>query len=139
MQAKDIYHNTLIMNLKKDFMIQKLEDELNKSKYDLFRSSFNDEVITALTSIDESKAKDTIFMKKALAYLYRENLCKLKEKTYSGRNKEPITPSKKQVLEKLFNKRLEYIKDEQEKADRSKTFGKIIKNAIESINKMNSE
>lgn len=139
--AKEIYHESLVTNLKKDIIIGNLEDELKKKKcrYELFRREFGDEIITTLSLMADSKEKDSLFIKTALEHLYRDNLRKLKEKTYSGRTKEAITPKKKELLKKLFDKRVEYLKDEQEKKDRNQTFGKVVKNAIESINKSNSK
>lgn len=135
--AKDIYHESLVANLKKDFMIENLEKTLKKSKYDSFRGDFGDEIITTLTLMEESQDKDNLFIRTALMHLYQDDLSKLKDKTYSGRTKQAITPKKKEVLQKLFTTRMEFEEDQQKRLDRSKGFGKIMKNAIEYINKMN--
>lgn len=139
MGAKNEYHESLVMNLKKDFMIQDLEDKWKKSRYDSFRNDFGEKIIDNLALMDNSKEKDTLFIRIAMEHLYCKNLSKLKEKTYSGRTKNEITPNKKELLKKLFSKRMEYLEEEKEQADRIKSFGKIMKNAIEYLNKMNTE
>lgn len=138
-EAKNMYHELLVLNMKKDLMIDDLEIELKKlqSRYDTFSADFSAEIVATLTSIDDSEEKDTFFMRTALAHLYRDDLSKLKGKTYSGRTKEAISPDKKETLRKLFNKRTECVQNQQKRSARNKNIGKIIKNAIEIINKSN--
>lgn len=135
-KAKELYHESLCSNLKKDLMIEQLEAELELLKYGSFRNDFSEEVITALKLIEDSEQKDTAFIQTAMKYLYRDNLEQLKGKTYSGRTKEAVSPKKVEILTKLFNERIRHLND-QDKANRKRYLGRAIKNAIENINKSN--
>lgn len=134
-EEKDKYNGALILNLKKDITIEKLSQQLEKMTYNEFQNDFSVEAIANFKSIDQSQAKDTTFILTALKDLYAEDLTKLKERTYSGRRKKPVTPMKIKVLEKLFAKR---IQNDPDKEIRGKSLGKCIKNAIETINRNQS-
>lgn len=132
MQAKDAYHEALTKNLKKDIVIEKLEDQSKNLRFSTFHENLSVETIDELRSIPNSENKDSAFISKAMKDLYREDLSKLKRKTYSGRKKEAMTPEKVKILQELFKERIE---SDPNKVERQNKFGKCIKNAIENINK----
>lgn len=131
-KAQEAYHQELVMNLKKDVHIQKLEKKMEELRFNSFRNDLSDAAISELRTIDASERKDTAFIAVALKDLYRDDLTKLKEKTYSGRRKEPITPTKVNILQNLFRERLA---NDSSNKDRINNLPKCIKTSIEIINK----
>lgn len=137
--AQESYHRELIANLKKDIQIEELEkqtESLKSFRYDAFRNNISEAAISELKAINDSEAKDVAFITIAVNDLYRDDLSKLKNKTYSGRQKEPMTPAKVKILQDLFNERLE---NDSENTNRKKKFSKCIKTSIEIINKKQSK
>lgn len=57
--------------------------------------------------MDDSEKKYAAFITIAIHDLYHDDISKLMNKTYSGRKKEAITPSKIKILQNLFKERLE--------------------------------
>lgn len=131
-KAQEAYHQELVMNLKKDVHIQKLEKKMEELRFNSFRNYLSDAAISELRTIDDLERKDSAFILAALKDLYRDNLTKLKEKTYSGRRKEPITPTKVNILRNLFTERLA---NDSSNKDRINNLPKCIKTSIEIINK----
>lgn len=129
--AKNRYHEILVMNLKKDIQIEKLKEKLANSKYRKFREVLSESTIDNLTKMDDSQKKDRVFILAAVRDLYSSNLSRLKEITYSGRTKNPMSPQKKKILNELFQIRLENASDSSE---RLRSFGECIKSAIININ-----
>lgn len=137
--AKEKYHQLLVLNVKKDVQIGELE--IDMEKYDGFCGIISDEAIGVLSSIDHSKSKDSFFISVAVKDLYQNDLSKLKQKTYSGRqhttaktSKNTITPEKKSVLKELFCQRMKNATDSE---NRMNSFAKHVKQAIQNINKTN--
>lgn len=137
--AKTKYHELLVLNLKKDIRINQLNKHM--ADYNPFRGTISDKTIDILSSIDNSKSKDSVFVLTVVKNLYEKELPKLKERTFSGQkrttaktSKEPITPEKKNVLENLFRQR---ISNEPDNESRMKDFAKYVKQAIDNINKTN--
>lgn len=134
--AKKKYHELLVQNLKKDILINQLEE--NMKQYNEFRGVISDTAIDVLSSIDNSKSKDLFFISTAVKDLYQKELPKLKQRTYSGQkrttakiSKDAITPEKKNVLKELFRQRM---KNDPDSENRMKIFATHVKQAIESIN-----
>lgn len=134
-QSSQKYHNMLIENLKKDGIIRKLEAILLKSGY---LSEFRDilsEAFDELNLVKNVPEKDSAFILRLMRHVYKDDLPRLKNKTYSNKGKtklkSPLTPTKLSLVRRIFEKR---VKDNQ-KDDRIAMFGKHVKSAIESINK----
>lgn len=131
-EAKKKYHGMLAQNLKKDIQINQLENETKH--YNKFRANISAKTISKLNSFDSSVSKDSLFISTVVKDLYKNDLSKLKERTYSGRvntkcPKHPITPEKKKVLMNLFRERVG-------NSDiRMKNLSKHVKQAIETINR----
>lgn len=137
--GKKTYHELLVQNLKKDIQINQLQEKM--SNFNEFRGAISNNAIDMLNSIDNSDAKDSLFVLTALKDLYQHDLNNLKQKSYSGQkrlnansSKDPITPEKKNVLQELFSHRLKHRPDGQ---NRMKRLAKYVKQAIETINKTN--
>lgn len=135
-EAKERYHECLIVNLKKDARLRQLEAPLEK--FVDFRNILSNEAIESLQSLNPAPVDDSTFILTALKVLYKDDLSRVKTKTYSGRGhmKEKISPKKIEVLKKLFTERLECIQTNTN--GQNANFGKHVKTAIESINKMSS-
>lgn len=129
--AKNRYHEVLVMNLKKDIQIEKLKEKLEHSKYKKFLEVLSESTINSLTKMDDNQKKDRGFISVAVRDLYSSNLSRLKEITYSGRSKNPMSPQKKKILHELFQLRLENASDGSE---RLRKLGDCIKSAIININ-----
>lgn len=137
--GQEAYHRELILNLKKDIQIEELEKQLGLLKctrYHAFRNDFSEAAILELRKVDDSEKKDAAFITIAIKDFYRDDLSKLKNKTYSGRRKEALTPTKVKVLQDLFNERLE---DDSDDTKRKKNLSKCIKTSIEILNKNQSK
>lgn len=137
--AKKKYHELLVLNLKKDIRINELEK--NMKQYNEFRGAISDKTIGVLSSIDNSKSKDSFFLLTAVKDLYQKDLLKLKQRTYSGQkrttaktSKDPITPEKRNLLKELFRQRMKEIPNSE---NRMKNFATHVKQAIENINRTN--
>lgn len=124
------YHQVLVSNLKKDLIIRKLKTQTENS-FEEFVNELSRDTLNDLHSMDKSPEKDSSFILLLMRKLYQNQLHRLKNKTFSGRKKEPVTPEKVQLIGRVFKKRL----DGQESADtRIKNIAKHIKSAIETIN-----
>lgn len=131
-----LYHDTLILNLKKDLIIRELKSNAMDTRFSEFHDLFPATIIEELKSLPDAPEKDSMFVLKAVKGLYGNDLSRLKSKTYSGRRKEPLTPKKLHVLSKLYMKRIDYAeKNEANVAIRKSNFGKLVKTAIETINR----
>lgn len=133
-EAKEQYHQSLIINLKKDAVIRQLEQNLKKLKFIKFRDVLGDETIESLNALSNSAETDSKFITIALRALYQENLLTLKKITYSGRglDKEKLPQKDVELLKNIFFERLTGQTD---LINRNNNFGKLVKTAIESINK----
>lgn len=129
-ESKNEYHEALVSNLKKDMKIENLQEQLRKSQYDEFHGIISSEAIDQLKKIDHSRKKDSSFILAAVQDLYSSDLSRLKHITFSGRNKNPMTPEKKKILADLFGERM---KDNPDDTERLNNFGKHVKSAIENI------
>lgn len=141
-EAKDRYHSNLTENLKKDIIIEKLEKELKDHRYSSFRNVFTATTIAELQSMEESQKKDTAFITIAVKGLYRNDLNRLMGKNSSGRTKkigskkEPMSPEKIKLIEKLFDERLRSATDH---TSRKNNLKRSIRTALETINKKQSK
>lgn len=136
-EAKEQYHQALIINLKKDAVIRQLKENLKKSKFDKYRESLGDDTIVELDSLSTSCDKDSTFVATILKALYKNNLLALKTMTYSGRgtNKQKLPQKDIDILKIVFTERLNGQTDFDK---RNANLSKHIKAAIESVNKTNA-
>lgn len=144
--AKLKYFQALTDNLKKDVVIEGLAalKKNESSKYDEFSGVFSKDNLDMIRSIGTSKRQDPLFVREAVHCLYANNLSALQNKSLSGKSKDnsktKITPSKRKILEKLYNRRLEIIEGEEMVEEKRKTaLANHIKSAIKTINKKTSE
>lgn len=131
------YYDMLVDNLKKDLEIESLEEKCRSNKrYSNFEEHLSTESMDTLRSYDITKKNDSKFVLAAVRGLYANRLEVLKNKTVSGRSKsqpkEKITPTKMTILRELFKTR---IGDDMESSGREKSLSKMVKSAIEQINK----
>lgn len=133
------YHEALILNLKKDLEIRSLKKKLKDGQFNQFNEILPQETIKKLNAIDTAENKDSHFILNVIRGLYKDDLDKLKLKSYSGRgtNKQPMSPDKVRAVDCLFSQRLQLLGEQE--LERKKNMGKHIKTAIENINKSNKE
>lgn len=141
---KQKYQHALIENLKKDIILHDLTNQRNRTKFENFNGVFPNETISSLRSLDSKKECDSSFVLTAVRGLYRENLERLKNKSYSGisknKTKEALTPEKLKCLRSVYEERLNYIEndvDTSEIMERKGKFAKHVKTALETINSNN--
>lgn len=131
-----LYHSILILNLKKDLIIRELKSNAMDTRFGKFHDLFPAAVIEELKTVPDAPEKDSMFVLKAVKGLYGNDLSRLKNRTYSGRKKEPLTPEKVDTLNKLYMKRIDHAeKNKANIAIRKSHFGKLVKMAIETINR----
>lgn len=130
-EAKERYHEVLILNLKKDAVMWQLEKDFAKLKFSKYRDILGEKSIESLRVISIAPQHDSKFILTAMKGLYRDDLSLLKTTTYSGRTKEKMPKEKIDILKNLFNERLESQSDF---VVRNLNFGKHVKTAIENIN-----
>lgn len=142
--TKQKYNSALVENLKKDFILHNLTNQLIENRFDEFCDMFSIETVKLLRKIGPKPENDSSFVLTAVRGLYRNNLATLKNKSYSGisknKTKEPLTPEKVTCLRSIYEKRIEYVENETNMYDvteRKTKFSKHVKTALESINKSN--
>lgn len=132
------YHDMLIENLKRDGLIRKLESKLSVSYLNEFRIDLSEEAIDDLERVPNVPEKDTAFISRVVRDIYKDDLHRLKNKVYriNARNpsKTPLTPSKVDLVRRIFQKRI----TGKQSAERLEKFGKHVKTSLESINKKES-
>lgn len=103
--------------------------------FSAFSNEFNVDQLSELRSIGAIKSKDPTFVTVALKFLYDGRHVDLKGKTVTGRyGRNPITPSKRTTLEKLFTERIHSLtNDDGERAHRQSRLNKHIKDGIRNI------
>lgn len=142
--TKQKYNAALVENLKKDFILYNLTNQHIDNRFEEFSVMFSIDTIKLLRKFRPKSESDSSFILAAVRGLYRDNLARLKNKSYSGISKnnvkQPLTPEKVTCLRSIYEKRMEYIEGEinmHDKAERKKKFAKHVKTALESINKSN--
>lgn len=123
----------------------KLPDKINTQPegrpqlmFESFSKDLKIEAMAVLRSIKPTIECDSKFILNAVKYLYAEKLETLKNKTACGRGqgKEMMTPSKKKLLDDLFEERLRGIGvGTQEQVFRKKQLNKLIKYSFFNITK----
>lgn len=76
-----------------------------------FKDDFDENELAKLRSIDGSKKSDSTFIRYCLQYMYKNEMSRLKTISVTGRNrtgqqKIPMSPTKSNILNKIFNERL---------------------------------
>lgn len=136
MCASKQYHETLVLNLKKDLQIRQLKQKLNNNRFNAFNEVLSPSTIEELRLLADIPEKDSTFVLMAMKDLYREDLNHLKCKTYSGRKKEALTPEKVDVIKKMFIERVDAVeKNSKNINDRKSKFSKHVKGALQNINR----
>lgn len=134
--ATKVFHETLVLNLKKDLAIRQLKQKMVDSAFNEFKGVLTSDTIDNLNRVDGVAGSDSNFVLKAMRGMYKEDLSRLKNKTYSGRKKDALTPEKKEMLRNVYMKRIDlYEKDKENVTIRKSYFAKYVKNAIDNINK----
>lgn len=135
---KEKYHQDLVENLKKDLKITDLEKKIELQIYHQFAPYFSTHTLKLLRQTNELVTFDSKFISIAIKDLYSDNLGILSKKTLSGRatkcDKEPISPMKKKILENLFAERIHKLEPKEHK-ERFSNLNKLIRNAIDNVNK----
>lgn len=125
------YFELTSLNLKKDVIIRQLEIEKKSSIFNEFGEVLSETAINDLISIENVAKKDSYFILNVMRDVYRNDIERLQNKTYSGRKKEPLTPQKVKLIENIFKKRLN---NQENCNERFGNLRKHIKTAIETIN-----
>lgn len=118
-QLKHMLSQSNRINLNKDLKIEQLQKkpETNSVKLDNklvfsgFTRIFNEMELASFRSIPASSSRDSSFILLALRTLYKEDLSVLNSRTGSNasQGKQPITPTKRQIIQDLFFERLETL------------------------------
>lgn len=139
---KENYKKVLNKNLQLDLQIKKFESKLEAKSsnmiYSKFQQQFSEKFLTKLRGYRSPKVDDGKFMLAIIREMYRDNFDALKNTTVTGRglNKTAIPVQFYKTLKKLFKERLRYASQfETVDEDRKNSLKKIVKTAIESINK----
>lgn len=95
----------------KDIQIESLRKktvtcEKSKVLFQHFESNINLVNLKALRSVPIGQKNDSKFITLLLRILYADNLSTLSQRNVSGRNKLPITPTKKQIIDGIFKERI---------------------------------
>lgn len=141
-KQKDVYRSSLIRNFGLDCMIEDLEQQIDANvqmaMYTNFESQISKQTIMLLQSFNLTNSDDCKFVTAILRDLYGDNILLLQTTTVSGRgiDKIPIPSGKFNLIEKFFDARLEYSsKYEPNHLERKKNLNKLLKSAIETINR----
>lgn len=130
--TKQKYNDALIENLKYDLILHKLLNQEQKKKFEEFADQFSVETLDKLRTLDGAETNDSGFILAAVRDLYKDDLSVLKNKNYTGSlGKEAVSPEKKKILKDIFEKRFEYLNNNDEK--RKKKFAAHVKHAIDNI------
>lgn len=134
---KQEYQKLLIENLQKDLIIRQKKSEENKEKFRSFENQLSKRCLEQLNVIGESQKEDSQFVFVVLLDLHNGDIEEIKKLTLSGRSKKGntsgLSAAKKEVLEKVFIKRLNNIPHIDE--SRKNNLNKLIRNAIDKVNK----
>lgn len=136
-EGKERYHQLLILNLKKDVVIEELKQKLANSIYENFIDVLSRESISKLRALSNEQKDDSTFVLSIVADLYKDDLFRLQNKSFSGSKKTTsMTPHKVDTIQKLFDERMDFIeKSIPVTLDQKSNVGKHIKSAIENINR----
>lgn len=118
-------------------ILSSTEFEQQKDTLDFieFANYFNESQLSELRSFGASKSEDSSFVNLALRSLYEGRLETLDAKTITGRGRTGIekgkmTPKKIEIIEEIFQKRLQHSSDDSnERICRKKRLNKLIKDA----------
>lgn len=114
-RLKKLFDQSTKINLHKDLKINNIVSDTQnslishgKSTFSLFESTFLLTELQALRSISINRTGDSTFVLTSMRFLYKDNLNLLKSRTSTKptETKQPITPSKKDIVTKIFRERL---------------------------------
>lgn len=141
-QLRKLFNESNKMNLQKDIKINSILIDKNtgpaaeQSMFKSFQGIFTETELRDLRSIPISTTSDSKFITSCLRMLYKQDLSVLASRTaeFATNNKKPITPSKKQTIEKIFKERLLYAPSE-EYSGRLKKLNEFLKWGIRNTTK----
>lgn len=136
-ELKENYKHILIENMKKDLLIDSLEKSDQKDKqFESFKDHISSSVLNELRAKSSLRSDDPNFISVALHGLYGNDIGILKKKTLSGRSdcggKQPISPKKKEILERIFEERLNASPVNDVDELRKNSLSKLIRSALDS-------
>lgn len=114
-QLKKMFNKSNQINLEKDVLICRLKNEENKNYsgtvFSEFGDIFEDTELKTLRSISASSHRDSTFILNVIRILYKNNSAILSSRTAFNKtaNKQPVTPEKKVIINKLYKERLKSL------------------------------
>lgn len=111
--TKIFFYHSLILNSKTDIEIQELKREMQKYRFDEF--DLLKEMVDDLQSIENTAKKDFKFIVRWVRGVYRADLTRLKNRTFTGRKKPPLSPERVNKIQQVFKKRIKGRIDEFER------------------------
>lgn len=133
-QLKKLFNESNKMNLQKDMKInsilidKKTGPAAEQSMFKSFQNILTETELKELRSISISTSSDSKFITSCLRMLYKQDHSVLASRTaeFTTNDKKPITPSKKETIEKIFKERLLYAPSEEYSA-RLKKLNELLK------------
>lgn len=127
--------------MKKDVEIEDIQSKIQPNIYDEFKNDLSEESIERLRKIGFQEKDDSVFVLAIVRGLYHDRLGDLSKKSITGRSKgverkEPISPAKMSVIDKMFEKRMKRDGSSAKTSGRKNKVNKHIKTAIQNINKI---
>lgn len=143
-EAKVLLKKTSHVNLQKDLLIDKLkgDSQINQTKnnlYQEFESSFNEVDLRAIRSIGPGPSKDSTFVNRIMASLYKgTEFDKLRNRRakggkYNGIQKNGVTPEKKEIIKRMLQERVNAELTEGDVKNRMGHLNRLIRSAIHNI------
>lgn len=150
---KNRYVDALSENFKRDYSINQLRKHLDqleqssssstggmqKSLTDyadtVYGQIFSKDQLEKFDSISITKSNDSKFILTVVRELYAGKLESVKEKSATGRTKDPMSPEKCSALKEIFGNRLNNIEDSKERLARMSKLNKHINCAFANIRK----
>lgn len=138
------------LNLYKDMHIHQLKLKLSENPahvagaepsilFEKFQSNFSEPELKNLRSIGKGQRRDTAFIMQCIHYLYGGNSGRISKKCAGSKiykQKTPITPEKKMIMEAMLTERVESEGiDEATAMDRCGRFNRLIGDGIHNITK----
>lgn len=128
--------------VQKDLKIERLKNDTNSQTnkpknsvlFHKFEESISSVVLRELKSVPNGQTNDSTFVLKLMRHLYANDLQVLLNKSSCGKNKVPITPKKKSLIEEILKERVVADeKDENRIVLRAGRVGTLINDAIKNI------
>lgn len=99
-----------------------------------FEGKINASTLKDLRSVPSGQTYDSRFILKLVRYLYANNHNVLMDRSVAGKNKTPITPTKKKIIEDILRERVTIEEEEEIRIEhRTARVGTLICDAIRNI------